>query len=200
MINLVNSTNTHNYYKFLQIKNIWANIKLDSIEGDYIEFGIFKGKSLLHSYKTYEKVDNSESIDFYGLDSFDGFPNENHEFYKKENFTSSFLKVKKQFRKYSNVHIIKGFFENSLQTKKLTSINTFSFAFVDCDIYESSLVVFKYLKKRMTTGSFIMIDDFTSVDKNGNTIKKAFFEIFDLDDEVHFYSQYSNGQVFRFIP
>ena len=36
--------------KYYVINNIWNNIKLDSIEGDYIEFGIFKGKSLFHFF------------------------------------------------------------------------------------------------------------------------------------------------------
>ena len=51
----------------------------------------------------------------------------------------------------------------------------------------------------MAQGGFIMIDDFTSIDENQNTIMKAFFEVFELNKDVHSYSQYSNGQVFRFI-
>ena len=41
----------HQISKFSQIYNIWSNIYLDDLSGDYIEFGIFKGKSLLHSTK-----------------------------------------------------------------------------------------------------------------------------------------------------
>ena len=43
-----NDVNLHNLEKFQQIKKIWFNIYLDNIQGDYIEFGIFKGKSLYH--------------------------------------------------------------------------------------------------------------------------------------------------------
>ena len=42
-----------------------------------------------------------------------------------------------------------------------------------------------------------MIDDFTSVDTNGNTIAKSFFEHFEIGKDVVLYSTYSNGQVFR---
>ena len=48
LINFFNADNYHNASKFFTIYKIWNNIKLDDIEGDYIEFGIFKGKSLLH--------------------------------------------------------------------------------------------------------------------------------------------------------
>lgn len=199
LINFTNPTNTHNYYKFLQIKNIWVNINLDNIEGDYIEFGIFKGKSLYHSYKSYKKVCNLDGVTFYGLDSFDGFPNENHHFYRRENFKTSYEKVFRQFKKYRNIKIFKGFFDEVISVKELDELKKISFAFIDCDIYESSQVAFKYLKPRMAQGGFIMIDDFTSIDENKNTIMKAFFEVFELNKEVHSYSQYSNGKVFRFI-
>lgn len=199
LINFTNPTNTHNYYKFLQIKNIWVNINLDNIEGDYIEFGIFKGKSLYHSYKSYKKVCNLDGVTFYGLDSFDGFPNENHHFYRRENFKTSYEKVFRQFKKYRNIKIFKGFFDEVISVKELDELKKISFAFIDCDIYESSQVAFKYLKPRMAQGGFIMIDDFTSIDANKNTIMKAFFEVFELNKEVHSYSQYSNGKVFRFI-
>ena len=82
LINFFNADNYHNASKFFTIYKIWNNIKLDDIEGDYIEFGIFKGKSLLHSIKTYKQFFTSkDNIMFYGLDSFDGFPSDNHNFY-----------------------------------------------------------------------------------------------------------------------
>ena len=56
IINLFNGDNYHNVSKFFHIYKIWNNIKLDKIDGDYIEFGIFKGKALLHSVKTYRKL------------------------------------------------------------------------------------------------------------------------------------------------
>ena len=67
------------------------------------------------------------------------------------------------------------FFNEAFNNPKLQNTN-FSFAFIDCDIYESSNDAFLFLKTRMVNGGFIMIDDFTSVDTNGNTIAKSFFE------------------------
>ena len=198
VIRNLNGDNFHNLNKFIQIYKIWNNIKLDSIKGDYIEFGIFKGKSLYHSVKTAKKINAEKNITFWGLDSFEGFPVENHEFYKAKNFKASKSKVKKSFNKYRNVKIIDGYFEDTLSSDELQNIENISFAFIDCDIYESAQVAFKFIKSKMTKGGFIMIDDFTSIDKNGNYIAKSFFDIFD-DKEVVFFDNYSNGQTFRIL-
>ena len=192
----INGVNLHNFAKFNQIYKIWFNIKLDSIKGDYIEFGIFKGKSLLHSVNVTKKLDIFNDKNFWGLDSFTGFPVENHDFYLSENFKSSKKKVEKPFIKYKNVHIVEGFFEDSVVSKELASVNNISFAFVDCDIYESAETAFKYIKKKISNGGFIMIDDFSSVDKNGNYIAKSFYEVF-ADRNILFFDSYSNGQTFR---
>jgi len=198
VIRNLNGDNFHNLNKFIQIYKIWNNIKLDSIKGDYIEFGIFKGKSLYHSVKTAKKINAEKNITFWGLDSFEGFPVENHEFYKAKNFKASKSKVKNSFNKYKNVKIIDGYFEDTLSSDELQNIENISFAFIDCDIYESAQVAFKFIKSKMTKGGFIMIDDFTSIDKNGNYIAKSFFDIFD-DREVVFFDNYSNGQTFRIL-
>jgi|TARA_Y100000389_G_scaffold43936_1_gene38656 hypothetical protein len=196
LINSINGDNYHNISKFYNIYKIWNNIRLDSISGDYIEFGIFKGKALLHSYKTYKKLFNSqEGINFYGLDSFEGFPEDNHDFYIENNFSVSYKKVLSQFKDFENIEIHKGYFKDVLTTHEFEK-KKFSFVFIDCDIYESALDVFNYIQNRISKGGFIMIDDFTSIDKNGNSIHKAFNEILNLNDYVYF-SSYSSGQIFR---
>ncbi len=171
---------------------------MDDIQGDYIEFGIFKGKSLYHSIKVAKKLKLYNNITFWGLDSFKGFPVENHNFYTSENFRSSKKTVEKFFSKYKKTKIIEGFFDQTLNSEQLKDIKNISFAFVDCDIYESAEEVFQYLNERISKGGFIMIDDFTSIDKNGNYIAKSFFDKFSNRDFILF-DTYSNGQTFRIM-
>lgn len=197
LVNFFNPVNTHNLSKFIAIKNIWSNIKMDNIQGDYIEFGIFKGKTLFHNIKTTNKF-QIKNINFYGLDSFEGFPVENHDFFKNKNFITSYDLVESNFKKFNNVYIIKGFFHETLKKETLININSISFAFVDCDIYESSIDLFKYLNNRIVIGGFIMIDDFTSVDNNNNSIFKSFLENFEHENFI-FYASYSNGHIYRKI-
>ncbi len=193
-----NDVNFHNLEKFIQIKKIWFNIYLDNIKGDYLEFGIFKGKSLYHSIKVAKKLKLYNETTFWGLDSFKGFPVENHDFYTSENFKSSKKTVEKFFSKYDRTNIIEGFFDQTLNSEPLINIPNISFAFVDCDIYESAEEVFVYLNKKISNGGFIMIDDFTSIDNNGNYIAKSFFDIFS-NRELILFDTYSNGQTFRIM-
>ena len=86
-------------------------------KGDYVEFGIFKGKSLLHSVNVTKKLDIFSDKNFWGLDSFSGFPVENHDFYLSENFKSSKKKVEKPFINYKNIHIVEGFLRTVLPQK-----------------------------------------------------------------------------------
>ena len=188
-----------NSSKFYQINKIWHNIKLDQITGDYIEFGIYKGKSIYHSFKVAKKLDIQKNILFWGLDSFEGFPVENHNFYKNDNFKTSYTKTKNQFKKFKEIKVIKGFFKESLRTQELVNIKNISFAFIDCDIFESTIDIFDYLKPRLTNGSFIMIDDYTSIDNNGNSIAKSFKASFKIDDEIFIFGYYSNGIIFRYF-
>ena len=169
LIRNINGDNFHNLNKFIQIYKIWGNVKLDSIKGDYIEFGVFKGKSLYHSYKTADKIIPDPNRLFWGLDSFEGFPEDNHDFYIENNFSVSYKKVLSQFKDFENIEIHKGYFKDVLTTHEFEK-KKFSFVFIDCDIYESALDVFNYIQNRISKGGFIMIDDFTSIDKNGNSI------------------------------
>lgn len=188
----------HNVQKFKTIRLIWADIKMNNINGDYLEFGILKGKSLLHSYNCAKKL-QIKNVNFYGFDSFEGFPIENHDFFTKDNFLSNEKKVKNAFSKFRNVHIIKGFFDQTLKLKKVSEIKKISFVFIDCDIYESAISIMPFIKDRISIGGFVMIDDFSAIDKNGNSIYKAFIENFNVGDDCILYSTYSNGKVYKFV-
>lgn len=171
---------------------------MDNIKGDYLEFGILKGKSLLHSYKCAKKL-VLKNRNFYGFDSFEGFPTENHDFFISDNFAVNYKKVESTFKKFKNIYIVKGFFEETLKKDSVKHIENISFVFIDCDIYESALSIFPYLKNRMNPGSFIMIDDFSSIDKNGNSIFKAFSNHFVIGKDCILYDIYSNGQIYRIV-
>ena len=155
--------------------------------------------SLLEFWNEKKIFKKSPDIKFYGLDSFSGFPVENHDFYNSSNFSVSSEKVIKSFKKYEEIEVIDGYFDEILNSEETLLNNEFSFVFIDCDIYESSLDIFQYIKGKVANGGFIMIDDFTSVDKNGNSIQKAFAQYFTINKDVILFDFYSNGQVFRVI-
>ncbi len=57
-------------------------------------------------------------MNFYGFDSFEGFPIEIHNEFKSENFKPDYEMVKKLEKKFSNCTIVKGFFDKTLKDEK----------------------------------------------------------------------------------
>jgi hypothetical protein len=72
-------------------------------------------------------------------------------------------------------------------------------AFIDCDLALSSIPVFSFIKGRLVNGSFIIIDDYFNIDKNGRNIREEFLKTFAVDKEVFLFSTYGlGGVVFRY--
>tara|TARA_B100000427_G_scaffold50346_1_gene38341 strand:+ start:1696 stop:2358 length:663 start_codon:yes stop_codon:yes gene_type:complete len=173
----------HNNAKYITIKKVLFNLWIDGIKGDCIEFGIFTGSSFRHTINVEYKLDKQSDTNFYGLDSFEGFPESSHHFFKQTDFIANENKVKKIKRiNKDKIHIVKGFFDESLKSNILKDVKKFKFVHLDCDLYVSSIDPFKYIKSRLVIGAYIMIDDFTNIDKDGKSIREAFYEEFSNHD------------------
>ena len=182
-IRLVPTFFIHNNSKYLTIKKTLFNLWIDGVKGDLIEFGVFTGSSFRHTIKTEYDLDKESKSMFYGLDSFEGFPESDHEFFKKSEYSGKYEKVKRYEKiKPDYIHIVKGFFTDSLKSTKLQNVEQLKFVNIDCDLYVSSIEPIKYIKPRLVNGAYIMIDDFTNIDKNGKNIRNVFYEEFKNSD------------------
>tara|TARA_B100001029_G_scaffold176998_1_gene180849 strand:+ start:128 stop:784 length:657 start_codon:yes stop_codon:yes gene_type:complete len=190
----------HNFSKYMMIKKIFYNLSLDQVKGDCIEFGIFTGSSFKHSIRLNSKLNKFDNSSFYGLDSFEGFPDDSHPYFNQSNFKNSYEKTKKIEKKFPNSKIIKGFFSDSLKNNKdLQNITSLKFVFIDCDLYTSAIEPLDYITDKLVKGSYIMIDDFVNIDKNGRTISDLFFEKFQ-EKKVVFVSSFGvSGVVYRYL-
>jgi len=73
-------------------------------------------------------------------------------------------------------------------------------AFLDCDIGISSEQVFNFIKKKLSYGAFIIIDDFFNCDINQDSIFKRFYRHFILNKNVFIHSYFGNaGVVFKYV-
>ena len=95
LINLLPSFLIHNTSKYVTIKKIITNLHIDQIDGDCIEFGIFTGSSFKHTIRTENNTNKNNKTKFFGLDSFEGFPDNDHPIFQDINFQSDFHKAKK---------------------------------------------------------------------------------------------------------
>ena len=148
---------------------VWAarcSLKLD---GDFIECGTFKGDMawvIINSINFQEKRDR----EFYLYDSFEGFSRKYsfvndfpdspgffdyaEKFYKKPGLYDSVIK---RFDKIDNVHVVKGFLPDSLDSNTHDKI---AFLHLDLNSPGPEIAVLEMLFDRVVLGGTIVLDDF----------------------------------------
>lgn len=115
------------------------------------EFGVWKGVSLTHIAKAAAQ----ECV--YGFDSFHGL---------KEDWAGTSM-AKGTFDQEGrlpvvpdNVRLVPGWFDESLPPFLASVAGDFSFLHVDCDTYESTLVVLNLLGSRIREGTVVVFDEY----------------------------------------
>jgi Macrocin-O-methyltransferase (TylF) len=125
-----------------------SNIELDGLN---LEFGVYQGKSI-NFFATQRK-----DLHFFGFDSFVGL---------KENWTGTYMK-KGHFtvggstpRVPKNVTLVPGFFQDTLSVFLEEHAGGVAFAHFDADTYESTYYVLELLRRRFTSGTILIFDEF----------------------------------------
>lgn len=200
-VNILPILLTHNLSKYISIKKVLYAVKIDMIDGDYCEFGCFTGACLNHALNFHKLNMPNCRMNFYGFDSFEGFPEEVHSEFSSDQFTPNFKLVKKLEQKFKNCKIVKGFFSDSLnQDEVKDNIKKVSVAFIDCDLGISAEPVFEFIKDRLSDGAYIIIDDFFNVDQKKDSILKRFKKYFRINENVFVHNYFGNaGIVFKYI-
>ena len=141
---------------------------------NYYEFGVANGGSMkiyilaLKKFcKDYDQDINKYHI--FGFDSFAGLP-EAQEEDKRNDWSEGVFKCdKKEVLKVisdlnfpiKNVHLVEGFFENSLTPKLKEECKKFppSIVNMDADYYSSTMTAFTWLKDFLPSGAYFRFDD-----------------------------------------
>jgi O-methyltransferase len=165
----------------------WASsyIIKNQIEGDYLEFGVWKGNSFIEMYRQmkinskifYEtnekkkpgKIKNIfKDMRFHAFDSFEGLPESNLQKpiqyfsgnYSAEEdvFMNNLIKSGIDLNK---VTVTKGWFNQSLNEECIEKINlkNIAVAYIDCDLLESTLPVLNFINPYIKTGTVLIFDD-----------------------------------------
>ncbi len=136
--------------------------------GDYLEFGVCYGTSMLCMHQTIKKL-KLNNVRMVGFDSFEGLPaiaaEEDNgkwkpgEFATRMETTVKFLSEKGV--DWDNTFLIKGWFSDTLteETKKKYSISKASVIMVDCDIYSSSKASLDFCAPLIKDTAIIFFDD-----------------------------------------
>ena len=141
------------------------------IPGDYFEFGVYKGWTFSYAYKVLSTL--FKDMEFYAFDSFEGLPKprgiDTVNGYSSNFHEHEFSCTKEEFianLKCNNVdieklHIIKGWFEDTLNPEKakIYNISKIAAVWIDVDLYESTIPVLNFITPYLSVGSIIIFDD-----------------------------------------
>ena len=149
------------------IQFCFETVLREGIQGDLVETGVWRGGAsiFMAGINTFYNANRRIFV----CDSFEGLPvpepgkwpadagDDNHTY---KFLAVSLEEVKRNFAAYDllsdNVVFVKGFFETSLTGVPFTSISVLR---LDGDMYGSTMTVLDQLYDRVSTGGFIIIDD-----------------------------------------
>ena len=138
-------------------------------EGDYLEFGVWQGNSMVNAYKCAVEC-GLHDMKFYAFDSFEGLPDFSGRDAEYNRFTKGqYCCSEDKFREnlvnagvdMSKVVIVPGFYNETLgdELKQSLDINRAAVIWVDCDLYESTVPVLNFIKDYINSGTVIAFDD-----------------------------------------
>jgi hypothetical protein len=141
------------------------------LDGDYLEFGVYEGRTF--SYACRMMAPLFPKMRFVALDSFEGLPAP-RDIDAAEGYTSSFtagefscsedqFKANMQAAQVpaDRVLTVKGWFDDTLRPAgpAATAVRSVAAAWIDCDLYESTIPVLDFLTSRIEVGTVLLFDD-----------------------------------------
>jgi hypothetical protein len=158
-------------HRLEMLQKAFQYVTNEKVPGEYFEFGVARGLTFSGAYHIARKY-HAPTNEFYGFDSFEGFP-ELHEIDKKfirfktgdENWTQDTFSRTLQDAGVPKevVRVVPGWFKDSLTPTLQNSLREgrvkASIVWVDCDLYESTLQVLNFITPLLQNGTVIIFDD-----------------------------------------
>ncbi|MGH6846138.1 MAG: TylF/MycF/NovP-related O-methyltransferase [Methylocella sp.] len=175
------------------------------VEGDFVELGCNEGQSSVLIQELITNFNKTKTLHLY--DSFEGLPalsNCDGSSYREGGLETTEDVVRRNFNKYKlklpEIH--KGWFKDTLPYDLPEAI---CFAYLDGDLYDSTLIGLKYVYPKMTKGAICLIDDYCDPEINPEGwnylpgVKKACDEFLADKPEIidYIYSGYYSHGFFR---
>jgi hypothetical protein len=150
------------------IETAFGFIHNNGVKGDYLEFGVFNGRTFVEAWYAAQRYSNME-MRFHAFDSFEGLPSISREDSAGEFRRGQFRCDREAFERnlganhidMARVSITEGSFESTLhpQNHGRTAIDNAAIVWIDCDLYASTVPVLNYLTNILVDGSVLIFDD-----------------------------------------
>jgi Macrocin-O-methyltransferase (TylF) len=126
------------------------------VPGNIIEFGMFKGRSTRVLRRALHQLQRGQLLgprkEIFACDSFKGLPE------KYENLgVGAFACAPPSI---PGVHIVEGYFEDSLTPELARRVGRVALASLDADLYSSTLCALRWLTPQLHTGSLLLFDEY----------------------------------------
>jgi O-methyltransferase len=136
----------------------------EEIEGDYAEFGVWTGRTFVEAWRMGTSLRDSRR--YFAYDSFEGLPDaggiDGDGRFKPGEFSHSRQAFEGRLRRARvparDVEIVEGFYDDSLDLAA-PEPRSVAIAWVDCDLYASTVPVLEFLTDRLAQGSVLLFDD-----------------------------------------
>lgn len=178
--------------------------------GDYLEFGVCHGSSMLLMYEVLQE-EKMDRMRLFGFDSFEGLPADNEGYWTKGSFSANENDVLQRFSDNNvdldRVNLISGFYSDTLNKELLTKhdLKKAGVIMIDCDMYTSTIEALEFCEPLIQDEVIMIFDDWNPLAKENKGEKRAFDEF--LGKYTHFNAEeignYSyrpgdlNGKVFK---
>ena len=153
--------------------------------GDYLEFGVYDGTSMITMHRVLEELGYGH-IRLFGFDSFEGLPitattdDEGHwqpgAFKSDYEFTMQVLNSEKV--NLQRTFLTKGFFESTLtnELREKHKISKASVMMIDCDMYLSAKEALEFCAPLIVDEAMVVFDDWFPLAERNLGEKRAFNE------------------------
>lgn len=162
----------HNLGKTQALKKAFYLAALENLPGDYLEFGVFEGTSLIAAFESDRRFRQPPTPPraFWGFDSFAGFKyfdeRDRHPFFTEGEFASSLDQTRRRLRRHfkgrARWELVPGYFEQTLQGKTAPDlgIERVAVALIDCDLGTPAQLALDFMRPALQNGTVIILDDF----------------------------------------
>jgi hypothetical protein len=191
----------------------WGHVFTNHLVGDYVEFGVYNGDSLVKSFRNYvlfrqwlEEQQSSneawrrevaknyiaEKSYFHGLDTFEGIPSNQEEnaTFQKGTFLAKISEVENHcnennLRINDQLFLYKGLFsQTACELKKNLVGRKICILNIDSDLYESAKDALKTAAPYLDIGSVLMFDDYNAFSANNEKGERRAFREFQCNNKL----------------
>lgn len=206
--NLAESSFALANHKQRMIHTAFRMIKRWRINGSYLEFGTFKGQSIIYAYKEMTSIFGTSTqkgiLSIHGFDSFAGIKGINAEEipgpFIEGGYCASLEEYTENLVKNNvDIDFVKthsGFFQNTLTLELLNEIKfetpIAAVINIDCDVFEPAFEALNFCKSMFTQGTIVLFDDYYSYALQPNKGEVRALSLFCSENPEFIFNEWMN--------